>query len=103
ERTAQLESNEAQMRAIFETSHQYQALLDQHGDVLYANKTALAGIRTEDSAVIGKPFWDTPWFSGTEGMGHAVRDAFVAVMRGEEVQTEMLLPLPIGDRYVDFA
>ena len=103
ERTAQLESNEAQMRAIFETSHQYQALLDQHGDVLYANKTALAGIRTEASAVIGKPFWDTPWFSGTEGMGHAVRDAFVAVMRGEEVQTEMLLRLPIGDRYFDFA
>ena len=28
ERTAQLESNEAQMRAIFETSHQYQALLE---------------------------------------------------------------------------
>ena len=103
ERTAQLESNEAQMRAILETSHQYQALLDQHGDVLYANKTALAGIRTEASAVIGKPFWDTPWFSGTEGMGHAVRDAFVAVMRGEEVQTEMLLRLPIGDRYFDFA
>ena len=28
ERTAQLQSNEAQMRAIFETSHQYQALLN---------------------------------------------------------------------------
>ena len=102
ERTAQLESNEAQMRAIFETSHQYQALLNQHGDVLYANKTALAGIRTEASAVLGKPFWDTPWFSGTEGMGNTVRDAFVAVMRGEEVQTEMLLRLPIGERYFDF-
>ena len=63
ERTAQLESNEAQMRAIFETSHQYQGLLNLHGDVLYANKTALAGIRAEASDVIGKPFWDTPWFS----------------------------------------
>src|ERR1700752_4636217 len=39
ERTAQLESSEAQMRAIFETSHQYQVLLNLHGDVLYANKT----------------------------------------------------------------
>ena len=53
--------------------------------------------------MIGKPFWDTPWFSGTEGMGDAVRDAFIAVMRGEEVQTEMLLRLPIGERYFDFA
>ena len=33
ERTAQLESSEAQMRAIFETSHQYQILLNLRGDV----------------------------------------------------------------------
>src|SRR4051794_22221103 len=56
ERTAQLESNEAQMRAIFETSHQYQGLLDWHGDVLYVNKTALSGIRADAIDVIGKPF-----------------------------------------------
>ena len=103
ERTAQLESNEAQMRAIFETSHQYQGLLNQHGDLLYANKTALAGIRAEASDVIGKPFWETPWFSATEGMRDTVRDAFIAVMRGEEVKTEMRLHLPIGERYFDFA
>jgi PAS domain S-box-containing protein len=103
ERTAQLESSEAQMRAIFETSHLYQGLLDLHGVLLHANRTALAGIRAEATEVIGKPFWDTPWFSGTEGMGEAVRDAFNAVMRGEDIQTEMLLHLPIGDRYFDFA
>ena len=103
ERTAQLESNEAQMRAILETSHQYQGLLNLHGDLLYANKTALAGIRADASDVLGKPFWETPWFSGTEGMRDAVRDAFIAVMRGEEVQTEMRLRLPIGERYFDFA
>ena len=103
ERTAQLESNEAQMRAIFETSHQYQGLLNQHGDVLYANKTALAGIRSEASEVIGKPFWETPWFSATSGMHDAVRDGFIAVMRGEDIQIEMRLQLPIGERYFDFA
>src|SRR6266436_5193895 len=102
ERTAQLESNEAQMRAIFETSHQYQGLLNLHGDVLYANKTALAGIRANAADVIGRPFWEAPWFSGTKGMRDAVRDAFIAVMSGQEVQTEMLLHLPIGDRFFDF-
>jgi PAS domain S-box-containing protein len=103
ERTAQLESSEAQMRAIFETSHQYQGLLDRHGVLLHANRTALAGIHAEASEVIGNPFWDTPWFSGTEGMGDAVRDAFDAVMRGEDVRNEMMLHLPIGDRHFDFA
>jgi PAS domain S-box-containing protein len=103
ERTAQLESNEAQMRAIFETSHQYQLLLNLHGDVLHANKTALAGIRADAAAVIGRPFWETPWFAGTKGMRDTVLDAFMTVMKGEEVETEMMLRLPIGDRFFDFA
>ena len=103
ERTSQLESSEAQMRAILETSHQYQGLLNRYGDVLYANKTALAGIRAEAGDVIGKPFWETPWFTATEGMGDAVRSSFMAILRGEGVRTEMSLHLPIGDRYFDFA
>ena len=103
ERTSQLESSEAQMRAILETSHQYQGLLNRDGDVLYANKTALAGIRAEASDVIGKPFWETPWFTATDGMRDAVRAAFAAVLKGEGVRMEMMLHLPIGDRYFDFA
>src|SRR6476661_6134352 len=103
ERTAQLESNEAQMRAIFETSHQYQGLLNHQGDVLHANKTALAGIRAGAADVVGKPLWETPWFTDTEGMREVARDAFIAVMQGEEVRTEMRLHLPAGERYFDFA
>lgn len=103
ERTAQLESNEAQMRAIFETSHQYQGLLNSEGDLLYANRTSLDGIHAKAIDVIGTPYWTTPWFSETEGMRDIVRDAFFAVIKGEEVRTEMRLNLPIGERYFDFA
>jgi PAS domain S-box-containing protein len=103
ERTAQLEASEAQMRAIFETSHQYQVLLNQRGEVLQANRTALAGIRAEARDVIGEQFWDTPWFAATEGLPTLVRNAFAAVMKGDDVKTEMMLRLPIGERYFDFA
>jgi len=103
ERTAQLESNEAQMRAIFETSHQYQGLLNSDGDLLYANRTSLDGIRANAVDVIGTPFWTTPWFSATEGMREIVRDAFFTVIKGEEIRVEMRLNLPIGERYFDFA
>jgi PAS domain S-box-containing protein len=103
ERTAQLRSNEAMMRAIFETSHQYQWLLDLKGHVLYANKTALAGIRSDGTDITGKPFAETPWFTPASGQRDAVRKAFAAVLRGEDARTEMLLHLPIGDRYFDFA
>src|SRR5690242_4832514 len=103
QRTAQLESSEAQMRAIFETSHQYQGLLDDAGNLLYANATALAGINADISDVIARPFWETPWFTATEGMSEAVRRHFATVMNGQEVTTEMHLHLPIGERYFDFA
>jgi PAS domain S-box-containing protein len=103
ERTSQLESNEAQLRAIFETSNQYQGLLDLQGNVIYANKTALAGIQSVAADVVGKPFWDSPWFSATPGAREAVSNAFAAVKQGESMRTEMLLHLPIGDRYFDFA
>src|SRR3954463_10782893 len=102
ERTAQLESSEAQMRAIFETSNQYHGILNSQGDLLYANKTGLAGIRANAADIIGLPFWETPWFSGTAGMRDAVLDAFMTVMKGEHVQIEMMLRLPIGERYFDF-
>src|SRR5581483_10914857 len=103
ERTAQLQSNEARMRAIFETSHLYQGLLDLDGKLTYANKTALSGIQSDGSDAIGRPFWETPWFTATEGMPEAVRKAFETVVGGEEARLEMLLHLPIGERYFDFA
>src|ERR1700759_500175 len=102
ERTAQLQSNEAQMRAIFETSHLYQGLLDLEGNVTYANKTSLAGIQSDGSDAIGRPFWETPWFTATEGMPEAVRKAFETVLGGQEVRQEMSLHRPIGERYFDF-
>jgi len=102
ERTTQLESSEAQMRAIFETSNQYQGLLNQQGEVVYVNKAALEGIRTEAAEIVGTPFWETPWFNGTDGMRDVVHDAFAAVLKGEAVRTEMQLRLPIGNRYFDF-
>ena len=103
ERTAQLAANEAQLRAILETTNQYQQLLDLRGNVVYANNTALAGIRSRLLDVVGKPFWDLPWFTTTEAMRDTVRNAFISASTGESVRMEMLLHLPIGDRYFDFA
>ncbi|UQD69521.1 PAS domain S-box protein [Bradyrhizobium japonicum] len=102
ERTAQLESNEARLRAILETSNQYQGLVNLEGELLYANKTALDGIGASAADVVGKPFWDTPWFTGTHGMSATVRKAFDTVLKGEAVRLEMRLRLPIGERDFDF-
>src|ERR1700758_1388858 len=91
------------MRAIFETSLQYQWLLNGEGNLLYANRTALAGIGSDGSEVIGASFWEAPWFTATPGMVDAVHDTFNAVLKGAEVRFDMMLQLPIGERYFDFA
>lgn len=103
ERTAELESNEARLRAILETSNQYQGLVNLSGELLYANKTVLDGIKARSSDVIGKPLWDTPWFSATEGMSALVQEAFHTVLKGEAVRLEMRLRLPVGERDFDFS
>ena len=103
ERTAQLQSNEARMRAIFETSHLYQGLLDLDGDVAYANKTALAGIQADGSDVDRQAVLGNAVVQRHRRHAEAVRKAFDAVLGGEEVRPEMRLHLPIGERYFDFA
>ena len=102
ERTAQLQENDARMRTILESSHLYQGLLSKEGELLYANSTALAGIRAHAREVIGQRFWDTPWFSATDGMPEQIRRAFGRVSDGEDVRLEMMLQLPIGDRFFGF-
>jgi PAS domain S-box-containing protein len=102
ERTAELESNESRLRAILETSNQYQGLVNLKGELLYANNTALDGIKARFEDVIGKLLWETPWFTGTHGMSATVREAFDTVLKGEAVRMEMRLRLPVGERDFEF-
>ncbi len=104
ERTAKLQASEATLRAIFETNYQYQGLLTADGIVLDANTASLSGIKGERADVVGRPFWETPWFTGTPGMPDAIRDAIPKVAGGEIIRHEVRVNLPEGGwRWFDFA
>jgi PAS domain-containing protein len=92
------QASEARLRTMFETSYQYQGLLALDGTVLEANATSLEGIKAGLEDVIGKPFWDTPWFAMTPGMPDTIRAAVLAVAGGETVRHEILVNLPSGWR-----
>jgi PAS domain S-box-containing protein len=102
ERTAALSAGEARLRAIFETNNQYQGLMALDGTLLDANRTSLDGIKAQPEDVIGKKFWETPWFSATPGMPDMVREAVAAVAGGKTIRRELLVNLPIGWRSFDF-
>jgi len=103
QRTAQLQAKEARLRTIFETSYTYQGLVALDGTLLDANATSLAGIEAALEDVVGKPFWNSPWFTGTPGMPETVRAAIPIVARGETVRQEIHVNLPAGGwRWFDF-
>lgn len=101
--TKALEQSEAQLRAVFETSHQFQGLLNLDGIMLDANAASLNAINSTIDDVIGKYFWDTPWFEETPGMPEAVRRSFMKAVKGDVVQHELKINLAVGGwRWFDF-
>ena len=103
ERTAQVLQSKARLRAIFETSYQYQGLLTPEGILLEANAISLRGIGARLEDVAGRPFWETPWFAATPGMPEMVRRAIPLVAGGETVSAEIHVDLPVGGwRWFDF-
>ncbi len=103
ERTAELRHKETRLRSIFETSYTFQGLMDTDGTLLDANATSLASIGVALADVAGKPFWSSPWFTGTPGLPDMVRDAIPAVALGQTVSREIHVNLPVGGwRWFDF-
>jgi len=100
----QLVATERRFRAIFDQTFQFIGLLDVDGTLLEANQTALsfAGIRSED--VIGKPFWETPWWTHSPQLQERLRDAIRAAARGQVVRFEATHPGNDGQlHHIDFS
>ena len=103
ERTSALHMREAQMRAIFESSHQFQCLLSTDGILLDANPVSLDAIGARLQEVVGQPFHDTPWLVRSGAARDAVRDGVKLAAAGEAVRRKLMLELPDGRRHFDFA
>ena len=88
-RAAELKASEARLRTIFETSYQLQGLLALDGTLLDANATSLAVIEKPRGELIGKKFWETPWFAATPGLPALVQAGVAAAARGETVRKEI--------------
>lgn len=99
-----LRQSEQKFRAIFDQTFQLIGVLTIDGVVLQVNQTALqfAGI-TED-AVIGKPFWETPWWAHSVELQQRVRAAVQEAAGGKLVRFEATHAMQDGGvRYIDFS
>src|SRR5688572_19623531 len=77
---------ERRFRAIFDQTFQFTGLMTRDGTLLEANRTALefAGARAED--VIGKPFWETPWWAHSAPLQEELKRAVAAAGAGATVR-----------------
>lgn len=85
----------AKFRAVFDQTTVFSAVLSTDGIVLDANQLCLqtCGYRAED--VLGKPFWKTAWWRGSEEVQSIIHDACVKAANGGRFQRE--LPYLWGD------
>ena len=83
-----LEISERRFRAIFNSTYQFIGLLDPHGTVLEVNQTALDFIGRSNADVVGRKFWDTPWWSHSVALQARLETAVAEAASGKLVRFE---------------
>ena len=105
ELTRALEAQQAaadRLRAAFATDLIFQGFMDSDGTLRDANPASLAAIRCQLGDVVGRPFWETPWFAQTEGASQRMREAVEEASRGSTASGTMTVRLPDGERTFRF-
>lgn len=103
ERAQQRESEE-RVRAIFEQTYQFVGLMTPDGTLIEANRTALSFAGVELKDVIGRPFWETPWWTHSKELQERLRAGVKSAAGGEFVRFEATHTAADGTlRCVDFS
>jgi PAS domain S-box-containing protein len=92
---AALRESEGKFSAIFEQSFELMGLISLDGVLLEVNQTALDSIEVRKEDIVGKKFWDTPWWHTPE-LQQQLKEAIDRAGKGELVRYEVQFPHPSG-------
>jgi PAS domain S-box-containing protein len=99
-----LRDQELRVRAILDHTYQFIGVLSPDGILLDGNRTALKFAGVEASEVIGKRFWETPWWAHSIELQDRLRDGIRRAAGGAFVRFEATHPSASGQlHYVDFS
>jgi DNA-binding response OmpR family regulator/nitrogen-specific signal transduction histidine kinase len=98
-----LKASADRMRTLLQATYIFQGYMTTDGTLLDANRASLEGIHAKLEDVVGRPFWNTPWFTATPGMSDTVKQGVTRAAEGEMVQQSVVLKLPDGERSFDMA
>ena len=78
-------------RTLLQATYIFQGYMTADGTLLDANRASLEGIGAKFEDVVGRPYWETPWFAATPGMPDTIRKAVERAAAGEIVQQSMFI------------
>ncbi len=82
QQTEALRQSERKFRAVFNQTFQFMGMVAPDGTLLAANRPALEFIGYEEIHVIGRLFWETPWWNGLPESQRQVREAVFSAAQG---------------------
>ena len=95
---------ERRLRAIFDNAFQFVGLMSPDGVLLEANKTSLESVGISRSEAIGRPFWETPWWTHSPELQQRLREAVELGAAGEPDRFEVTHTTADGHLiYLDFS
>jgi PAS domain S-box-containing protein len=100
---ALLRQSERKFSAIFDQTFELLGIVSLEGVLLAINQAALDSIAARSEDLIGKPFWDTPWWH-TPQLQQQLRDSIDLALSGKFIRYEVEFPNPNGGMsIIDFS
>ncbi len=99
-----LRQSEQKFRAVFDQAFQLVGVLRADGTLLQANRAALQAAGITEDAILGKLFWETPWWSHSVQMQEKIRSAVLQAADGKFTRFEATYASADGRlHHIDFS
>ncbi|HEY7171089.1 MAG TPA: PAS domain S-box protein [Vicinamibacterales bacterium] len=82
-------SANAKFQAFFEQSALFAGVIDVSGAVIDVNRQAWEGCGYSREQIVGKPFWEGPWWGGSTGVAKRLEEAAGRAARGAVFRGEI--------------
>jgi PAS domain S-box-containing protein len=99
-----LRASDRKFSAIFDQTFELIGLLSLDGVLQEVNQAALDSISAQRPDLIGKKFWETPWWTHSQQLQSQLKDAIAQAAKGQFVRYEVQFPNASGElRITDFS
>jgi len=77
-------------RRVLDEIYEFVAVLSPDGTTLDINRSALEAVGATAEEVLGKPFWEAPWWTVSAGLQERLRGLIAEAAQGAFVRTEVV-------------